>query len=168
MTGEYTIRTTLYYEDGTIEDIDANILIDPKGYVYTQTPKGEIRIKDAKITIFKLNPETEEYEIWQGQDYDQKNPQITNKAGEYEFLVPEGRYYITVLAKGYKEYRSGEFEVQEGDAINIDIQLFPITKTALLQNILSSVIIILGIGLIILIIRFKIWKKKKTERGSME
>lgn len=66
VSGEYEIITTLDYEDPEIQDKELRIitLIDPEGYIYTITPQGETRIKDAKVSLFYLNPETNNYELW--------------------------------------------------------------------------------------------------------
>lgn len=128
VTGEYVIRTTLYYEDGTIEDVKTETLIDPKGYIYQAVDGKELRIPEAKISLYAFNPATEQFELWQAQNYGQENPQITDKTGEYEFLVPEGKYYLTITTPGYQDYRSEEFEAKEGDFINRNIELTSIKK----------------------------------------
>jgi len=128
VTGEYVIRTTLYYEDGTIEDVKTETLIDPKGYIYQAVDGKELRIPEAKISLYAFNPATEQFELWQAQNYGQENPQITDKTGEYEFLVPEGKYYLTITTPGYQDYRSEEFEAKEGDFIIRNIELTPIKK----------------------------------------
>jgi len=63
VTGEYVIRTTLYYEDGTIEDVKTETLIDPKGYIYQAVDGKELRIPEAKISLYAFNPATEQFEL---------------------------------------------------------------------------------------------------------
>lgn len=144
VAGEYVIRTTLYYEDGTIEDIETATLIDPKGYVYQTINGKELRIPNAEISLYVFNSETNQFELWQAQDYDQKNPQTTNKTGEYNFLVPEGKYYLTITAPDYQDYQSEEFEAKEGNVITSNIELTPIKKFNW-QWLIFPVILIVGI-----------------------
>ncbi|MFH1289638.1 MAG: Ig-like domain-containing protein [Patescibacteria group bacterium] len=124
-TGEYTARATLYYEDGTIEDLETQILIDPKGYIYTLKDNLEARLPKAIISLYYFNSTTNQFELWQGQTYDQQNPQTTDKTGEYEFLVPAGRYYFKITVPNYQEYQSKEFTAQEGEIISQNIELKP-------------------------------------------
>ena len=122
-TGEYVIKTVFYYQDGLVENIEIETLIDPLGYVYQIVADKELRISQAKISLFRFNPEKDKFELWPAQDYNQENSQITGKTGEYSFLVPEGKYYLTTSAAGYQDYQSEEFTVLEGDFISRDIEL---------------------------------------------
>jgi len=51
---------------------------------------------------------------------------VNAPTGEYEFLVPQGIYVLTVTADGYHEYRSAAFEAQEGQVIADVVQLQPL------------------------------------------
>ena len=144
VAGEYVIRTILYYEDGTIKDIETETLIDPKGYIYQAINGKEIRIPDAKISLYRFNLETNQFELWQAQEYGQENSQITDKTGEYNFLVPEGKYYLTITATDYGDYQSEEFETKEGNVINRNIELTLIKKFNW-QWLIFPVILIVGI-----------------------
>ena len=128
VAGEYVIRTIFYYEDGTVEDIENKVLIDPKGYLYEHIDGKELRIPNATISIYWLNQKTNKYELWPAQDFDQKNPQITDKTGEYSFFVPEGKYYLTTEALDYRNFQSEKFEAKEGEVINKNIELTPVRK----------------------------------------
>jgi hypothetical protein len=162
VAGEYVIRTTLYYEDGTIEDIETEILIDPRGYIYQAVDDQELRIKEAQISLYILNPETSQFELWPAQDYDQENPQTTDKTGQYEFLVPAGKYYLTITASDYQDYQSEEFEVKEGDIINSNIELTPIKK---FNWQWLTFLVMFAIGLIVgIFIRLK--KKLRVSEGN--
>jgi len=123
-TNLYTLKTLLYYKDGTLKSLDAPLLIDPQGYVYEKIENQELRINNAVISLYSLNPNTEQYELWNSSSYDQKNPQTTNKDGAYSFLAPEGKYYITVQAENYKPFESEKFDVKEGiPIVNFNLEL---------------------------------------------
>lgn len=155
VSGEYTIKTILYYEDGTIEEVETETLIDPRGYIYQEIDGKELRIPNAEVSLYVFNPGTNQFELWRAQDYGQKNPQITGKTGEYEFLVPEGKYYLTVTSPDYREYQSEKFEVEKGSVVNENIKLAPIKKINWFWSTLSIVFFVLIIGLLIRVFTVK-------------
>ena len=91
------------------EDAKVNFIIDPSGIVYegirSKTVSGAI------VTCYILNEDTGKWDKWNAEDYDQKNPLITDEAGSYAWDVPEGRYYVTCEKEGFDLIKSEEFEV---------------------------------------------------------
>lgn len=75
------------------------------------------------VSLYWLNPEKNQYELWPAREYQQENPQITDVRGTYAFLVPESDYYLKVEAPGYLVYEGKLFQVREGRGININIEL---------------------------------------------
>lgn len=127
VAGKFSLATVINYADGEDKIIETEILVDPEGYVYSEEIKGkETRIPQAEIILYFFNSQAEKFEIWQAGKYDQKNPQITDKTGQYSFLTPEGRYYLEVKTEGYKIYKSEEFFVTEGQPVHKNIKLTPL------------------------------------------
>ncbi len=93
------------------------------GYIYKKDSNKETRIPGAIVSLFWLNPETKQCELWPAKEYQQKNPQITDTTGKYSFLVPEGSYYLKVEAPGYLMYEGKPFQVKEGSGVHINIEL---------------------------------------------
>jgi hypothetical protein len=98
-------------------------VVDPEGYIYEKYGDKEIRIPGAIVSLYWLNPETNQYELWPAKEYHQENPQVTDNRGTYSFLVPEGYYYLKVEAPGYLVYEGKPFQVKEGSGIHINIEL---------------------------------------------
>ena len=123
--GEYEVITLIEYEDPELGTrmIKLTTVVDPEGYVYERIKNQELRITEAIVSIYQLNSQSNEYELWQAGDYQQKNPQTTDKTGRYSFLVPEGTYYITAESDGYSSYKSDPFVVQEGAGVHQNIEL---------------------------------------------
>ena len=160
--GEYEIVTVIDYQDETLgsKNIKLVTIIDPEGYVYEKNEDKETRIPGAVISIYKLNSESNKYELWQAGDYDQRNPQTTDNTGKYSFLVPKGTYYLTVEAPNYTSYQSEPFTVQEGTGIHKNIEL----KSNFKKSIFAywkylSLLLIIAVLLIVIII---ILKKRKN------
>ncbi|MCX6765248.1 MAG: carboxypeptidase-like regulatory domain-containing protein, partial [Candidatus Nealsonbacteria bacterium] len=123
--GNYDIMTVVKYVDKKIGDKVMHLMtvVDPEGYVYEKLGKGEMRISGAKVSIYWLNSESKNYELWPAKDFGQENPQITDKTGKYSFLVPEGNYYIEAEADGYNKYKGDAFDLNEGSGVHTNIEL---------------------------------------------
>lgn len=129
VAGNYFFKTIIEYQEVPVKEIKTEILIDPEGYIYTMAEVVdefiEARLPEAKVTLFWLNPITYEWQVWPAYSYDQKNPQITGKTGQYSFLVPEGNYYLQVERTGYENYVSEYFKVNEGSPVHQNIGMKP-------------------------------------------
>lgn len=123
--GLYEIITEINYKDFPAEEIKLLTIVDPEGYIYKKSGNMEARIFGAETSLYWLNLETGSYELWPAKEYQQENPQITDKKGTYSFLVPEGRYYLQVKASGYAEWKGDPFDVREGSGIHINIGMSP-------------------------------------------
>ena len=123
--GEYEVKTVIEYENLSLPPAETKLeaLVEPEGYVYLQTPEGELRIENATVSLYWLNPETKKYELWQADAFMQKNPIVTDATGKYSFLVPPGTYYLEVTAPGHISYKSDSFTVNENNGINKTIGL---------------------------------------------
>jgi hypothetical protein len=123
--GEYEIITVLEFEDPTMgkREIRLITVVDPEGYIYTNSTLGKVRIADASSSIYWFNPLTKEYELWKAEEYQQKNPQITDDTGKYSFLVPPGKYYLKIEHSDYYPHQSEIFEVKEGSGVHMNIEL---------------------------------------------
>lgn len=125
VAGEYEIITVMDFDDPELgkKEIRLTTVIDPEGYVYERDGDKETRIPGAIISLFWLNPETKQYELWPAKEYQQENPQTTDVRGTYSFLVPEGYYYLKAETPGYLVYDGKPFQVKEGSGVHINIEL---------------------------------------------
>lgn len=126
--GSHKLTIIVVYENGTIDSISTEMLVDPYGYIFEKKKiKGElmeIRIPSAEVTLFWFNTQENIWQKWPGEKFNQKNPQITDQTGEYMFMVPEGKYYLQINKLGYYLKKSEEFEINE--IINKNIEVKPI------------------------------------------
>ena len=139
-SGKYRLTTRIIYTDNTYEQSAKVVLVRPYGYVYTekyqswswQKPwqiffKEKTRVKGAQVALYVLN-QKKEWVLWQADSYKQKNPQASGENGEYVFVVPPGKYFLTVKSEGLIRYESGEFKVSENSVVNSPVAmraLFP-------------------------------------------
>lgn len=123
--GQYEIITVFNYKDIKLANKELRLVavVDPEGYVYEKQGDRETRIPGAIVSLFWLNSETKQYEIWPAKEYQQENPQTTDVRGTYSFLVPQGFYYLKVETPGYLTYDGRPFQVTESSGIHINIEL---------------------------------------------
>ena len=123
--GEYEIITIISFKDPELgrKELRLITVIDPEGYIYEKIGNKETRIPKAVVSIFRLNSESNDYELWPAEKYQQENPQTTNETGKYSFLVPEGSYYLEVRAPGYLNYKGDSFQVKSGNGVHMNIEL---------------------------------------------
>jgi hypothetical protein len=157
--GNYEVTTVAEYKDTSLASTETNLIlvVDPEGYVYKQTPAGKLRIENATVSIYWLNPDTKKYEIWQAEKFLQKNPILTNDTGKYSFMVPQGMYYLTASATDYYDFKGAPFSIKEDNGIRIDIELK--TKSFLpdwfnWQIVIAGLLFIIMALLIIVILKF--------------
>ena len=119
--GEFTLNAKIVYADGEIKELKAVTLIDPEGYVYEQTSRGELRIENAKVTLWqKVNGE---WIIWSAEKYAQQNPKATNRTGQYAFLAPPGEYYLEIVADNYELFVGKPFVLEQAAPVHANIEL---------------------------------------------
>ncbi len=163
IAGEYEILTIMDYQDFSLKSkaIKLIAVIDPEGYVYRMEADGiEARIPGAIVSIYRLNPANNQYELWPASEYQQQNPQTTDNRGTYSFLVPEGAYYLKVEAEGYRSYQEKPFEVKQGPGVHINIELKTETNLKAMLTWERLFLIVFGIALFYNFYRDR--KRKKT------
>lgn len=155
--GTYEVKTVVQYaektkENKTSESISMILLVDPEGYIYEKTTDNrEIRINNAKVSLYWLNPENDKFELWPAKEYLQENPQITDITGKYSFLVPNGKYYLSVKMDGYYDYNGSVFEIKDGVAVHENIELR--LKNSILR-MFTTERIMMGIAILLLLFIF--------------
>ena len=121
--GSYTLETEVELASGGSKLYNLKAIVEKRGYVYEDNPRGEIRLSGAVITLHYLNPKTQKYEIWPAESYDQINPQLTDSTGRYFFLAPAGDYYLTVQKNDYRNYQSNTITLSVPGPIVQKIQM---------------------------------------------
>jgi len=162
--GEYEIITLIDYADASeTKEIILITVVDPEGYIYEMDGDLQTRVAGAIVSLYWLNPELKQYELWPSKDFQQENPQTTDVRGTYSFLVPNGFYYLKVDAPGYLSYDGRPFEVREGRGIHINIELK--TKYWLLRIFDWKTFLLI---VIILMIGYNFYRDKMREKKSSE
>jgi len=182
--GDYPIVVLIIvYQDGTKDTVKGTLVIEDYGIVKGMpvAKLGEVKagfysdkVQGVKVTLFTkifnhLNTEAQisehslsqdEWEEWNGARYFQYNPQMTDKNGEYGYMVPNGNYYIALEKDGYEKSVTPVFQVKD-NIINWDLHLDRVMKKKWYMQIGWWFVI----GILIL---FIIWWKRKRKKETEE
>ncbi|MFA6315668.1 MAG: carboxypeptidase-like regulatory domain-containing protein [Candidatus Paceibacterota bacterium] len=122
--GEYEIITIMKYRDHSLgsKELRLTTVIDPEGYIFEKIGDKELRLPEARVSLLRMDSE-KGFSLWKADEYQQVNPQLTDKSGSYSFLVPEGMYKIRVTVSGYYDFEGKEFEVKEGRGVHENIAM---------------------------------------------
>lgn len=125
--GEYEIISIIEYKNISLgkKELRLVAVIDPEGYVYKKNGNEETRASNAKVSLLWKNSKSGNFELWPAKQYQQTNPQKTDKSGTYTFLVPQGVYKLTVSSGGYYDFEGEEFAVEDGIGVHENIEIKP-------------------------------------------
>lgn len=86
---------------------DADVPIDPSGYVYEAVPSN--RLQGVTATIFyketvedQWGDKHDEIILWDAEEYSQQNPLFTDENGLYRWDVPQGLWQVKFEKEGYQ------------------------------------------------------------------
>ncbi len=77
----------------------------------------------AAVTVYTLDPDSNNFYLWDGSAYGQQNPQPATSTKEYQFFLPKGKYYLKVTATGYKNLITDIFELTGQGLVNSNLIL---------------------------------------------
>ena len=81
--------------------LNARYAVDPSGYVYEAVESN--RLSGVTTTIYYTeNPDAPDPVLWNAEEYDQKNPLVTDELGWYAWDVPEGWWQVKYEKDGYE------------------------------------------------------------------
>jgi hypothetical protein len=99
-----------------------NIIVLAAGKVVKQ---GNNQPLAAKITVYYLDSEANDWVVWDGAAYAQSNPQTTDKNGDFSLFLPAGKYYLKATAKGYRGLTSNIFSLSQPTPISATLAMKP-------------------------------------------
>jgi hypothetical protein len=123
-SGDYAVTTVVTYKNKYLAAQSVNLIavVDPEGYVYERTPRGKLRVEEAKVTLYQCDA-ADSCLPWAAERFQQRNPITTGDDGFYSFLTPPGRYYLKAEARGYEKYQGEPFVISDDNFVKINIEL---------------------------------------------
>ena len=114
-------------------------------------------VEGVKITLYKFDKNSNDWQLWESEKYRQESLSLTSKSGEYEFMVPNGKYKITVEKEGYHNY--SEIVEVENNIINGEIEIK--RRADWRWVVLVLVLLVLGVVSVG-------WRRKRKRRKNIE
>jgi len=106
------------------------------GYKVTETSTSGA-VAGAKVSIYQVGPGSKLWNLWDGESFSQKNPQITTEIGEYSFFLPTGTYYLTITNSGYKKVTSKIFSLETPTVVNADFETTKAHQPLVLKGLIG-------------------------------
>jgi hypothetical protein len=120
--GFNTVKVKSIDGAGNITDQDLNsVMVIKRGKVTEKSTGGAVA--GAKVSIYQEDPGSKLWNLWDGESFSQKNPQITTEVGEYSYFLPAGTYYLTISNQGYKKVTSKIFNLEAPTAVNANFEM---------------------------------------------
>lgn len=94
--GTYQVKVEA--KDGAENRLSQNLLSAAVLPRATINLKGK-RVAGAVVTVYAYEPLTGTWEVWEGKNFGQKNPALSDENGEFGYVLPTGRYYLKVGGK---------------------------------------------------------------------
>lgn len=102
----YNFRRTKHYSDIEIRRAMVRLglkpILDPSGIVYEAVPSNTLEGVEATV-YYSASEDGTDAVVWDAENYDQINPQITDLNGAYEWYVPDGYYQVRFTKDGYED-----------------------------------------------------------------
>lgn len=92
-------------------------------------------IDDAIISVFEKDPNTGNFQAWNGVAYGQYNP-ILIKHGQFSIILPTGEFYFVVQSPGYRTIQSLITRVNTTSLVTAEIEMAP--NKSFFQNLFST------------------------------
>lgn len=86
--------------------------------------KNRRSVGQAEVTVYTKKNKAF-WQRWDAQPFGQSNPQRTDKNGRFNFILPDGEYYISVKAAGARQFFSHQFSVTSPTIMSTQIELIP-------------------------------------------
>ncbi len=120
-SGPFLITVTA--DDRTITSTGSTVTINP-GLVYSAGQPLTVPLSDVLVTLYYSDSYRNQWLPWEGEDFQQPNPQITRSDGRYSFAPPPGIYRLVAQKAGQGIYFSPHLTVTDAP-INLTLPLTP-------------------------------------------
>jgi len=87
--------------------------------------QGSAKPAAATVTVHYLEPESGNWLVWDASAYNQQNPQKTDKNGQFNLLLPAGKYYLTAKGNDHQVATSKIFSLEDSTPISTTLELKP-------------------------------------------
>jgi len=119
MTGEHLFTLIIEYTNGAVDVIDGKFLAVPYPRVLSDVDGRLEPVEDVRVSLWS-DYGNGNYGLWDGDRYYQDNPLLSNRLGEFGFIVEPGDYVLRAEKDGYRTKVTLPFPVT-GNVITRDL-----------------------------------------------
>lgn len=151
----YELKIKNYESKSFLGKITSNIkyqilsILNKKGFLDLE----KVGVEGAKMVLYKFDKNSNDWQLWESEKYRQESSNLTDQNGDYEFMVPNGKYKITVEKEGYHNY--SEIIEVENNIINVGIEI----KGKADWKWAGLILILLILGVV-----YVWWKRKRRKK----
>ncbi|MDP3965753.1 MAG: fibronectin type III domain-containing protein [bacterium] len=85
--------------------------------------KTDSPVSGARVSVFQFSGDIHDFLLWPGDIFNQANPQTTGADGSYRFILPPGKYYITVEKNGYRTFFTDIVTLKSHQTVNFELPI---------------------------------------------
>lgn len=85
-------------------------------------PRGNLGSK-GEILVYYFESTQSKFVLWDGGPFGQLNPVATDDEGNYELVLPDGKYYLEAKASGKRTARTTIFSLNRSTVVNMNFNL---------------------------------------------
>ncbi|MDP3962870.1 MAG: PQQ-binding-like beta-propeller repeat protein [bacterium] len=105
--------------------------ISPARVIRAQDAKP---VADAEVSAYVFDADEKTWRLFDAASYGLVNPQKTDEAGMFHYLLPRGTYEIRVRADGYMRVKTAPFTLERPTLITLAL---PLTKATFFERVLD-------------------------------
>jgi cysteine-rich repeat protein len=134
--GPNPMSVVVNYSDNSSDVIDLTVDVVPRGRV-KEDASGQPSIAGARVTLL-VDTGGGNFGLWNGASSGQQNPQTTDEAGLYGFIVPAGTYKLVAEKDGYNTKSTLAFPVTTENVITTELSLIKKPEDVKIEEIFSK------------------------------
>ncbi len=119
--GDYPLDVVINYQDGTKDSVHVAVHLSSRPRVYEDV-SGKPSIAGARVTLLSDHGGGN-FGLWDGKNFGEENPQVTDKNGRFGFILPAGSYQLVVEKDGYLTNTTLAFPITTENAVLTDVPL---------------------------------------------
>lgn len=151
-TGLYVFMTKITYNDNS-EDVtyEVPVKVVPRGRVFSTSLSGRtFGLSGAIVTLEQFSEATQSFVRFKAENFLELNPQMTDPFGNFLFVVPPGKYRLTVLKDRYVTYIGKAFTLDVSTLVNPKIELRLLAISPMLDALMKLSFWLLVLVLVLL------------------
>lgn len=103
------------------------VAVAPRGRIAAATKEGALSdpLEGVGVWVLVLNEDTQSFAPWHAEEYGAVNPVLTGAEGEYDLLLPPGKFQLLLQKRGFGRARTEPFTIHAPRFMTADFAMEP-------------------------------------------